>query len=96
MFNLPKFLVYSPVLLLNACGVPSGANNDAVPEHSATFYRDHPVDAEMVKQLCTKLDERNKQALDATAYENWHTSEDWKRCENAIFVIDAKSIGKLF
>jgi len=96
MPNLPKILLYSPVLLLTACGEPGGAAMEAVPEHSVTFYRDHPLDAEMVKQLCTKLDDRNKRAMDESAYEIWHTSEDWKRCENAMFVIDAKSIGKLF
>jgi hypothetical protein len=96
MFNLPKILLYSPVFLLAACGEPGGANTEVVPEHSVTFYREHPLDAEMVKQLCSKMDERNKQTLDDSAYEIWHTSEDWKRCENAMFVIDAKSISKLF
>ena len=96
MLNLPKILPFSLVLLLTACGESGGASTEAVPEHSVTFYREHPLDAEMVKQLCTRLDERNKKALDASEYENWHTSEEWKRCENALFVIDAKSIGKLF
>lgn len=50
----------------------------------------------MVARLCTQLDARNKKTLDAAAYQEWLTSEDWKRCENAIFVIDSRAIGTLF
>ena len=68
MSNPPKILLYGLVSLLSACGESGGASTEAVPEHSVTFYRDHPMDAEMVKQLCTKLDERYKRTLDDSAY----------------------------
>lgn len=84
------------VLLFSACDEQRAAVADNVPDHTATFYLQHPLEAEMVARLCTQLDARNKKTLDAAAYQEWLTSEDWKRCENAIFVIDSRAIGTLF
>lgn len=91
-----EVIIIGATLLLSACGPHSEVKENGIPEHSATFYKQHPLDAELVSQMCKDLDSHLRGALGTTEYEDWRMSETWKRCDNAMFVIEANSIRVLF
>jgi len=80
-------------VLLNGYQLSGPAASSDVPLQSVTFYQQHPLDAELVSRLCVERDRKKQSVLSNSAYENWHGSEDWRRCANPLFVTKAHEPG---
>jgi len=84
------------MVLVGGCQWSEPAASSDVPVQTVTFYRQHPFDAELVSRLCIVRDRQNQRVLSDSAYEDWHRSEEWKRCSNALFVTETNELRKLF
>ncbi|MBV8633157.1 MAG: hypothetical protein JO002_01590 [Burkholderiaceae bacterium] len=91
---LLSLLIPVLLVLLGSIQLPRPATSSDVPSQSVAFYRQHPLDAELVSRLCVLRDKQNQSALTDSGYVDWHRSEDWRRCTNPLSVTKAHELRK--